>query len=35
LFGWFIFFLMNRRISKLREKFDTPGEFREVQKAPD
>lgn len=34
LFGWFIFFLMNRRISKLREKFDTSGEFREAQKAP-
>ena len=34
LFGWFLFFLINRRIRKLREKFDTSSEFREVQKAP-
>jgi hypothetical protein len=33
LFGCFLFFLVNRRIRKLREKFDTSGEFREVQKA--
>jgi hypothetical protein len=34
LFGWFLFYLINRRIRKLREKFDTSGEFRKVQKAP-
>jgi transglutaminase-like putative cysteine protease len=34
LFGWFVFFLINHRIRKLREKFDTSGESREVQKAP-
>jgi transglutaminase-like putative cysteine protease len=34
LFGWFPFFLINRRIRKLREKFDTSSEFREVQKTP-
>ena len=34
LFGWFLYSLVNRRIRKIRGKFDMSGELREVQEAP-